>query len=81
MNTWPDGTPKSSGNDFSISIGRPSSIGKEIQLSATKSKLMSESVNKLRAEGKDLSMIPGLSNRSAQQERDPKRFAVGKKKK
>lgn len=79
MNTWPDGTPKSHGNAFSW--GGDSKISAEIQLSATRSKTVTESVNRMRAKGKDLSTIPGLSDRSEKHERDPKRFVVGKKKK
>ena len=79
MNTWPDGTPKSHGNAFSWSGA--SAIGQAIQRNADKSKTVTESVNRMRAKGKDLSTIPGLSDRSEKHERDPKRFVVGKKKK
>ncbi len=79
MNTWPDGTPKSHGNAFSW--GGSSTIGKTIQKSANNSKAMTESVNRMRANGKDLSTIPGLSDRSDRHQRDPKRFVVGKKQK
>lgn len=79
MNTWPDGTPKSHGNAFSL--GGSSTIGKEIQVAANRSKTVTESVNRMRAEGKDVSTIPGLSDRSEKRRRDPKRFVVGKKQK
>ncbi len=79
MNTWPDGTPKSHGNAFSW--GGSSRIGTEIQVAANRSKTVTESVNRMRAKGKDLSTIPGLSDRSEGHERDPKRFVVGKKQK
>lgn len=75
--TWPDGTPKSRGNAFSIAGA--SDIGKTMQRSARISKTVTESVNKMRASGKDLSTIPGLSDKSARQQRDPKRFAVASK--
>lgn len=79
MNTWPDGTPRSHGNAFSFAGA--SSIGQKMQRSASTSKTVAESVNRMRAKGKDLSTIPGLSDRSEKHERDPKRFVVGKKKK
>ncbi len=79
MNTWPDGTPKSHGNAFSL--GGSSTIGKEIQVAANRSKTVTESVNRMRAKGKDLSTIPGLSDRSEKHERDPKRLVVGRKQK
>ena len=79
MTSRPDGTPKSQGNAFSW--GGSSKIGKEIQVLANKSKNVTESVNRMRAKGKDLSTIPGLSDRSEKHERDPKRFVVGKKQK
>lgn len=75
--TWPDGTPKSLGNAFSISGS--SSIGKTMQRSAITSKNVTDSVNKMRANGKDVSTIPGLSDKSALQERNPKRFTVASK--
>lgn len=78
MNTWPDGTPKSHGNAFSW--GGASTIGQAIQRNADKSKTVTESVNRMRAEGKDVSTIPGLSDRSSRHERDPKRFLVAKNK-
>lgn len=78
MNTWPDGTPKSCGNAFSLS-GK-SNIGMSIQQNADKSRAVSASVNRMRANGKDVSTIPGLSDKSDRHERDPKRFLVAKNK-
>jgi hypothetical protein len=74
MNTWPDGTPKSHGNAFSL--GGSSTIGKEIQVSANRSKTVTKSVNRMLAQGKDVSTIPGLSDRSEKHERNPKRFHI-----
>lgn len=74
MTTWPDGTPKSQRNAFNWSGA--STIAASIQRAAVAGKNSSATVNRKRGEGKDLSTIPGLSNRKQAHEMRPKHFHV-----
>lgn len=72
--TWPDGTPKSQGNAFNWS--GQSTIAAAIQRSAVTGKNASATVNRKRAQGIDMSTIPGLSNKTQAHDTNPKRFHV-----
>lgn len=76
MKKWSDGTKKSTGNAFDLSISRNDGFIKKLANDALRSKTASESVNNYRKRGIDLSNITALSAKSANQKMNPKHWHV-----